>query len=185
VTDDPTELAESCVFLVRHIVKGLPRAMREKLGAEDLVSAGNIGLMRAAHAFDGSRGYNFATFAGHRIRGSILDYNRAVSGRVGSARQQARFVNTRALAEHAADEPEPERWPEEMRRELRVALAKLGRRDREILELSFGLDGADPLTPPELAERTGLSRGYALQLRSNALKRLREHLDPTAAGGHA
>jgi DNA-directed RNA polymerase specialized sigma subunit len=62
-------------------------------------------------------------------------------------------------------------------------LAKLGRRDREILELSFELNGGDPLSPTELAERIGLSRGYALQLRSDALKRLRKHMegchDPT------
>jgi RNA polymerase sigma factor for flagellar operon FliA len=40
---------------------------------DDLIQAGMIGLLEAAKNFDGSKGASFETFAGIRIRGSMLD----------------------------------------------------------------------------------------------------------------
>jgi RNA polymerase sporulation-specific sigma factor len=174
VSDDPTALAEQHRHLVPFLVGRLPYAMRKEHGPQDLTGIGFIGLMKAAATFDPARG-KFSTHAVVRIRGAILDSIRASHGREGSARRNARFVSDRALATHAAPEtePEPERWPEETRLKLRDALAKLGRRDREVLELAYGLDGADPLSTKEIAQRYGVTTTYIHQIRADALKRLR------------
>jgi RNA polymerase sigma factor (sigma-70 family) len=181
VSDDPTALAEQHRHLVPFLVGRLPYAMRKEHGPQDLTGIGYLGLMKAAATFDPSRG-KFSTHAMPRIRGAILDSIRASHGREGSARRNARFVSDRALTTHAAPEtePEPERWPEETRRELQNALAKLGRRDREIITLAYGLD-SDPLSAKQIAQRYGVTTTYIHQIRADALKKLREHLDPTAA----
>jgi RNA polymerase sigma factor (sigma-70 family) len=185
VSDDPRELAEQHRHLVPYTVGRLPYATRKQHGPQDLTGIGYVGLMKAAATFDPARG-KFSTHAVVRIRGAILDSIRASHGREGSARRNARFVSDRALTTHAAPEtePEPERWPEETRLRLRDGLAKLAPRDREVLELAYGLD-SDPLSAKQIAQRYGVTTTYIHQIRADALKKLREHLDPTAAGGHA
>lgn len=45
---------------------------------EDLISAGVIGLIEAAHRYDSRRNLKFKTLAEHRIRGAMLDYLRSL-----------------------------------------------------------------------------------------------------------
>lgn len=52
-----------------HLAARLPRSVE----IDDLIQAGMIGLMEAARAFDTAGGASFETFAGIRIRGSMLD----------------------------------------------------------------------------------------------------------------
>lgn len=68
---------------------------------------------------------------------------------------------------------------------LRRALGRLPERDRLVLALRFGLEGAQPLTLDEVAGRCGLSRARVGQLEHRALQRLRRMAlhqpdDPTA-----
>jgi len=56
---------------------------------------------------------------------------------------------------------------------LERAVATLGEREREILELRFGLHGTDPITLQEIGDRMGLSRERVRQLEARALGRLR------------
>lgn len=59
--------------LVVHIARKLHRGLSGQIELDELVSAGNIGLLQAVDAFDPSRGLAFSTFASPRIRGAILD----------------------------------------------------------------------------------------------------------------
>jgi RNA polymerase primary sigma factor len=64
------------------------------------------------------------------------------------------------------------------RERLGRALAALPARQRTVVERSFGLDGADPETLPEIARRMGVSPERARQLRAAALHRLRAAAAP-------
>jgi len=74
--------------LVTRVVNRLPRALVSAFSREDLISAGTLGLVQAAHRFDEAKGVKFGTFAYHRVRGAVIDHLRE-NDRLGkSARTQ-------------------------------------------------------------------------------------------------
>lgn len=70
---DKTELVERHAPLVKRIAHHLMVRLPASVIVDDLIQAGMIGLLEAARNFDGSKGASFETFAGIRIRGSMLD----------------------------------------------------------------------------------------------------------------
>jgi RNA polymerase sigma factor for flagellar operon FliA len=74
--DRPTrDLVERCLPLVEYQASRLLATLPDWACVElaDLVSAGVFGLVDAIAAFDPGRGVRFATYAGPRIRGAMLD----------------------------------------------------------------------------------------------------------------
>src|SRR5688500_9672603 len=61
------------LHLVRHSVRRLLAQLPPGVDAENLGSAGVLGLVEAATKFDPSRGVKFETFATYRIRGAVYD----------------------------------------------------------------------------------------------------------------
>lgn len=59
--------------IVRYTAERLHTKLPDKVQLDDLVSAGNFGLMDAIDAYDPDRGVKFETYCSPRIRGSILD----------------------------------------------------------------------------------------------------------------
>lgn len=59
--------------LVKRIAHHLMARMPASVQVEDLISAGMIGLLEASQKYDASRGASFETYAGIRIRGSMVD----------------------------------------------------------------------------------------------------------------
>ena len=58
--------------------------------------------------------------------------------------------------------------------QLRKAVAELGAKEREVMRLRFGLDGAEPKTLREVGSRLNLSRERVRQIESRAKERLRQ-----------
>jgi len=59
--------------LVKQITERMAIRLPSHVSKEDLVSAGIVGLLDALDKFDPEIGVKFQTYAGHRIRGAILD----------------------------------------------------------------------------------------------------------------
>lgn len=59
--------------LVKRIAFHLLGRLPDSVQVDDLIQAGMIGLLEAAQKYDGSKGASFETYAGIRIRGSMLD----------------------------------------------------------------------------------------------------------------
>lgn len=59
--------------LVKRIAHHMMMRMPPCVQVEDLIQAGMIGLLEAAKKYDASKGASFETYAGIRIRGSIVD----------------------------------------------------------------------------------------------------------------
>ncbi|MBB87345.1 MAG: RNA polymerase sigma factor FliA [Xanthomonadales bacterium] len=59
--------------LVRRIALHLVARLPDSVELDDLIQAGMLGLLEAASSFDATQGASFETFAGIRIRGSMID----------------------------------------------------------------------------------------------------------------
>jgi len=57
---------------------------------------------------------------------------------------------------------------------LREHLESLPEREREVLEMRYGLGGEEPLTLQEIGRHMGITRERARQLELQAIKRLRK-----------
>lgn len=68
-----TMLVEKHGVLVKRIAHHLAARLPDSVLVDDLIQAGMIGLIEASKNFDGSKGASFETYAGIRIRGSMLD----------------------------------------------------------------------------------------------------------------
>ncbi|MCW8855507.1 MAG: RNA polymerase sigma factor FliA [Gammaproteobacteria bacterium] len=71
--DQRDELIVNHLALVKRIAYHLLGRLPSTVQVDDLIQAGTLGLIEAAKNYDPSQGASFETYAGIRIRGSILD----------------------------------------------------------------------------------------------------------------
>ena len=88
--------------LVKKIALHIKARLPDSVQIDDLIQAGMIGLLGAVKAFDDTKGAKFETYAGIRIRGSILDEvrtsdwtPRSVSKNIRETAQAIRRVESR------------------------------------------------------------------------------------------
>ncbi|MFT5897497.1 MAG: RNA polymerase sigma factor for flagellar operon FliA [Glaciecola sp.] len=95
---DKNQLVERHAPLVKRIAHHLMARLPASVLVDDLIQAGMIGLLEAARNFDGSKGASFETFAGIRIRGSMLDEIRKGDWTPRSVHKNSRAI-TQAISE--------------------------------------------------------------------------------------
>ncbi|GGI71562.1 RNA polymerase sigma factor FliA [Shewanella hanedai] len=71
--DNNASIVEQYAPLVKKIAHHLLARLPASVQIDDLLQAGMMGLLEASTNFDGTKGAKFETFAGIRIRGSMLD----------------------------------------------------------------------------------------------------------------
>jgi RNA polymerase sigma factor for flagellar operon FliA len=79
--------------LVAHVVRETLGRVPAHVNRDDLSSAGLMALVQAAQAYDASRGVPFASYAGTRVRGAILDELRNVDWASRSVRRRSRDLD--------------------------------------------------------------------------------------------
>ncbi|HCU36813.1 MAG TPA: FliA/WhiG family RNA polymerase sigma factor [Armatimonadetes bacterium] len=84
------ERIKSNADLVQYIVGRIAINLPDRVDRDDLVSAGLMGLIKAADRFDESRGIKFRTYASSVIRGEIMESLRAKDWAPRSVRRKAR-----------------------------------------------------------------------------------------------
>ena len=65
----------------------------------------------------------------------------------------------------------------EERRLIRRAVAGLEPREREIIEMRYGLDGRRDMTQKEVADRLGISQSYISRLEKKIIARLKAEME--------
>ncbi len=98
VPDAHCALIEEHLPLVNQIVLSVAARFPRHVEREELVRAGVLGLVEAASRFEARRGVPFASFAGRRIRGAVLDAVRAADWAPRSVRATMRAAEE---AEHS------------------------------------------------------------------------------------
>lgn len=109
-------LLEHYRYLVRYTAERLHSKLPDKVEVDDLISAGNFGLMDAIDAYDPERGVKFETYCSPRIRGSILDELRSMDWvpRLVRARAHQLTRARQSLEAHLGRKPRKEELAEEL-----------------------------------------------------------------------
>nr|MDA8097132.1 RNA polymerase sporulation sigma factor SigE [Clostridia bacterium] len=154
------------------------------VGIEDLVSIGTIGLIKALNTFDPCKRIKLATYASRCIENEILMYLRRNS----KTRSEISFEeplnidwdgNELLLSDVLGTENDVicKNLEEEVDRKLlRLALQKLSGRERNIMELRFGLNNGTEKTQKEVADMLGISQSYISRLEKRIIKRLKKEM---------
>jgi len=113
-------LMEHYRSLVRYCAERLHSKLPDKVELDDLISAGNFGLMDAIDAFDPNRGVKFETYCSPRIRGSILDELRSMDWvpRLVRARAHQLSRATHSLETHLGRKPTQKELAEELEMDM-------------------------------------------------------------------
>lgn len=109
--------------LVRHIVNKIAGNLTRREDFDDLLSAGMLGLVKAARSFDPTREAEFKTYAYIRVRGAVLDEMRGKSFVPSAVHGQIRKVQT-AYQTHVAQHGQPP-TDEQLAGELEIKLEDL------------------------------------------------------------
>ena len=139
----------------------------------ELVSDGNMCLIRAVEKFDFDRGFRFSTYASSAI---IKEFARAIPA---ENKRRHRFVSGStevfaAIADYRTGEHQDESDNRCDRQALERALLCLDWRERRILVGRFGLDGNRALTLQQLGCELGISRERVRQVELRAKEKLRQ-----------
>lgn len=87
------ELLKMHIGIVHFVARRLARSLADEAELDELVSAGQFGLIAAVENFDESRGLAFSTFAATRVRGAMLDELRRQDRVPRSVRAKARQLH--------------------------------------------------------------------------------------------
>lgn len=142
----------------------------------EIVSDGNVSLMRAVEKFDYSRGYKFSTYASWAI---IKNYARMIPAQ---RQHHDRYQTGRQEVLENVAGPMPEEYESDYLPALRGALDRmlqtLDERERAILRQRYGLDGSRrPLTLEQIGRRIGVSKERVRQLAARAMEKLRKDFE--------
>ncbi|CAM4042031.1 RNA polymerase sporulation sigma factor SigE [Lederbergia lenta] len=155
------------------------------INIEDLISIGTIGLIKAVNTFNPEKKIKLATYASRCIENEILMYLRR---------------NNKTRSEVSFDEPLNIDWDgnelllsdvlgtenDIITKELDAnvdkslllrALEKLSDREKQIMELRFGLVGGEEKTQKDVADMLGISQSYISRLEKRIIKRLQKEFN--------
>ena len=159
--------------------KGLP--------IDDLVSEGNIGLIKAAEKYDPARGVPFAPFA-------VVYIRRQIEKALGKESAEQRVENRRDGQTRSVDAPlgsksnmsllsvlidsnaplaDERIYNANVERAVEKALLSLSGRESQVVNAYFGI-GQDNLTMAEIASDMGLRRERVRQIRDRAIRRMKQ-----------
>ena len=154
------------------------------VGIEDLISIGTLGLIKAVNTFSPDKHVKLATYASRCIENEILMVLRKGANR----RTQLSldeplnvdWEGNELLLSDVLGSDENSVFDDIERadecRRLRMLVDRLPPRERQIMTLRFGLDGAAALTQKQVASRLGISQSYISRLEKKIMEHLKKAL---------
>jgi RNA polymerase sigma factor (sigma-70 family) len=139
----------------------------------ELLSDGNMSLMRAVEKFDYGRGNKFSTYASWAI---MKNFARSIPE---EKTRKERYVTGRdelfdVAPDTRTDEHELLSTAEQATFRVNRLLEHLSPRDREIVRLRAGLDGSEPKTLEQIGNQLGITKERVRQLNVRIMKQLRD-----------
>jgi RNA polymerase primary sigma factor len=176
--DDATAVKNTIVQAnLRLVVSVARKHLRPGMSLMELISEGNITLMRAVESFDFHKGHRFSTYATLAL---MKGFARSVPQMLWASRKSSGDV---AILTEVADRRAAPAADSLVRRdEVNHLMSRLSDRERTVLSAHFGL-GSDPATETydQLALRLGLTKQRVRQIHHTALDKLRAAAGVTAA----
>ena len=148
---------------------------------EDLVSIGTIGLIKGIKTYKLDKNIKLATYASRCIDNEILMFLRKNKKRMSEVSfEDSVNLDSEGNELHIEDIFGTEEDLVEKSIECKddkILLAsevkKLDERDKEIIELRYGLSGKKELTQKELAEKLNISQSYISRIEKKVIKKLK------------
>ena len=174
-------LIEHNLRLVAHIVK---KYYSTTCDQDDLISIGTVGLIKGITSYRPDRGVRLATYASRCVENEILMYFRSQRKSAGDISLSEALDNDgegglsmQDVLYEEEDILERLAMKEDSRRLRQLVGTALDEREREIIELRYGLGGLPPLPQREVAGKLGISRSYVSRLEKKALEKLRKKME--------
>lgn len=175
------ELINRNLRLVAHIIKKFNPLSRD---ADDLISIGTVGLIKAIESFDYNKGNRLATYAARCIENEILMFVRANKKIKSEVYLQDPIGVDREGNEICLEDvlgTESDCVMDEV--ENKISITKLYSlidkilegKERTIIRLRYGLT-SEPQTQREIAKSLGISRSYVSRIEKKALKKLAKEM---------
>lgn len=165
--------------LVAHIVKKYTNSLE----ADDLLSVGTIGLIKAIDTFDYDKKVQLSTYAARCINNEILMLIRA-------NKKHKNVVSLNSLASGNDDDKDLElkdvlssdddeifvqvEQNLTMQKVKRIIAEKLTEREQKVIKLRYGIDCPKALTQKEVSQVLGISRSYISRIENKTLDIIRE-----------
>lgn len=180
-------LIERNLRLVAHIVK---KYQNVEENPEDLISVGTIGLIKAIHTFDGTKGSKLATYAARCIDNELLMMLRAKKKTardvslyepIGTDKEGNEINLLDITCAEGTDAFELLSTREDVAKLKEILDGSLSKRELEVIKLRYGLVGDEELTQREIGKLLGISRSYVSRIEKKALRKLRMAFEDTTA----
>lgn len=172
-------LIERNLRLVAHVSRKYQSGEED---LEDLISIGTIGLIKAIGTFNYERGNRLATYAARCIDNELLMYFR---GKKKTSREVSLYepigtdkegnqINLMDVVESTDREIfEIIELKGNIRKIYEMIPRVLSDRERQIIEMRYGLYNRKPVTQREIADKLGISRSYVSRIEKRALEKLK------------
>ena len=176
------KLVERNLRLVVYIAKKFENT---GIGLEDLISIGTIGLIKAANTFRPDKNIKLATYASRCIENEILMYIR----KSGNIKTELSFDeplstdwdgNELLLSDVlGSDGDEVGRGIEQEDEKFLLLsfVCELPPREKQIMEMRFGMNGYEEYTQKEVADALGISQSYISRLEKRIICKLKKQLE--------
>ena len=175
------KLIEHNLRLVAHIVKKYFATGAEQ---DDLISIGTIGLIKAVSTFKSDKKIRLATYAARCIENEILMFfrNQKKASQdvfISDPIDTDKDGNALTLIDIIADKRD---IAEEIETKIKIERLRvifsgcLDDREKEILEMRYGLNNRPELTQREIAKKLNISRSYVSRIEKSALEKLRRQM---------
>lgn len=152
---------------------------------EDLISIGTIGLIKAVNTFCPDKNIKLATYASRCIENEILMHLRKISSRKGEISIDEPLNtdwdgNELLLSDVLGSDPDEvgrEIEQEDERHQLNGFVCGLPPRERQIMEMRFGMNGYPEYTQKQVADALGISQSYISRLEKRIIVKLKKQIE--------
>ena len=155
------------------------------VGIEDLISIGTIGLIKAVNTFSVERNIKLATYASRCIENEILMYLRKTASHKNDISIEEPLNidwdgNELLLSDILGSEPDDVGRGielEDEKSQLNSFVRDLPPRERQIMEMRFGMNGYEEYTQKEVADTLGISQSYISRLEKRIIVKLKKQIE--------
>ena len=176
-------LIERNLRLVAHVAKRYQNSVQDM---EDLIATGAIGLIKAVDTFDETKGSRLATYAVRCIDNELLMMFRAkkktsrevsIFEPIGTDKEGNEINLLDVLEQEQPDVVDRMELTERISKLPELLKKCLTAREREILDMRYGLTSDREMTQREIGQKLRISRSYVSRIEKKALCKLREQFD--------